>query len=277
MQLLDLKRDLAELKSGSVNHKKELDRFIDENEERLEDPYTKLMLPFLTDVHADLSRLSDQVQLTERTYVEALRYFGEGPDPKRRGFPAQQPMRTEDFFGIFREFCTAYRKVKSDNVRIGEQRAVEAKRRAVSNAAVRFEDELELTRCFSLCRLRKSARRSGWKLLRAKKQAWTTVPYSRLCWAVCAVAESRQSRSAKRASAAKQEDQPLMARLPVRRRSMATRPTWRRLCWRACRAVRRRLRRALVVDPSDEEIEEAHPKRLVPEIAIAWPIRQLVE
>jgi cytokinesis protein len=141
VQLLDLKRDLAELKSGSVQHKKELDRFLDEAEERLEDPYTKLMLPFLNEAHQDLQRLSDQVTFTERQYVEALRYFGEGPDPKRRGFPAVQPMRTEDFFGVFREFCTAYRKVKSDNVRIGEQRAIEAKRRAAAEERERERQE----------------------------------------------------------------------------------------------------------------------------------------
>lgn len=141
VQLLDLKRELAELKSGSLQHKKELDRFIDEDESHLQDPYTKLMLPFLNDAISKLTRLSDQVQLTERTYVEALRYFGEGPDPKRRGFPAAQPMRTEDFFGIFKEFVAAYRKVKKDNIRISEQRQIEAKRRAA--AEEREKERLE--------------------------------------------------------------------------------------------------------------------------------------
>ncbi|CAO1620396.1 unnamed protein product [Parajaminaea phylloscopi] len=141
VQLLDLKRELAELKSGSLQHKKELDRFMDEDEAHLEDPYTKLMLPFLNDAIAQLTRLGDQTQLTERTYIDALRYFGEGPDPKRRGFPAAQPMRTEDFFGIFREFSTAYRKVKADNVKLVEQRHIEAKRRAA--AEEREKERLE--------------------------------------------------------------------------------------------------------------------------------------
>ncbi|KDN38137.1 actin-binding FH2, partial [Tilletiaria anomala UBC 951] len=132
VQLLDLKRDLAELKSGSFQHKKELDRFLDENEENLNDPYAKLMLPFLREASSELSRLSDQVQYTERIYGDALKYFGEGPDPKRRGFPAPQLMRTEDFFGIFKEFIAAYKKIKMDNVRIGEQRQIEAKRRAAA-------------------------------------------------------------------------------------------------------------------------------------------------
>lgn len=141
VQLLDLKRDLAELKSGSLQHKKELDRFIDEDEAHLEDPYTKLMLPFLNEAGSELSRLGDQVQFTERTYIDALRYFGEGPDPKRRGFPAAQPMHTEDFFGVFREFSTAYRKVKADNVKIAEQRQIESKRRAA--AEEREKERLE--------------------------------------------------------------------------------------------------------------------------------------
>jgi len=129
---LDLKRDLAELKSGSVQHKKELDRFLDEDESRLSDPYSKIMIPFLNEASSELSRLSDQVQFTERTYMEALRYFGEGPDPKRRGFPAPAAMRTEDFFGIFKEFQASYKKVKIANIKIGEQRALEAKRRAAA-------------------------------------------------------------------------------------------------------------------------------------------------
>lgn len=141
VQLLDLKRDLAELKSGSIQHKKELDRFIDENEERLDDPYTKLMLPFLSDVQVELTRLSDLMQLSERTYVEALKYFGEGPDPQRRGFPAVQPMRTEDFFGVFREFSAAYRKVKVDNARLAELRSAEAKRRAAAEERERERQE----------------------------------------------------------------------------------------------------------------------------------------
>ena len=67
VQLLDLKRDVAELKSGSAQHKKELDRLLGEHEENLRDPYAQLMLPFLSRVTTEISRLQDQVQLTERT------------------------------------------------------------------------------------------------------------------------------------------------------------------------------------------------------------------
>ena len=134
VQLWDLRRDLAELKSGSFQHRKELDRLLDENEDNLQDPYVKIMLPFLNDAASELQRLNDQVQFAERVYNEALKYFGEGPDPKKRGLGqlANQTMRTEDFFGIFKEFLAAYKKVKVDNVRIGEQRAIEAKRRAAA-------------------------------------------------------------------------------------------------------------------------------------------------
>lgn len=134
VQLLDLRRDLAELKSGAFQHRKELDRLIDESEENLQDPYVKIMLPFLNDAASDLQRINDQVLFTERVYNEALKYFGEGPDPKKRGLGqlANQVMRTEDFFGIFKEFLASYKKVKVDNVKIGEQRALEAKRRAVA-------------------------------------------------------------------------------------------------------------------------------------------------
>lgn len=143
VQLWDLRRDLAELKSGSFQHRKDLDRLLDENEENLQDPYVKIMLPFLNDAASELQRLNDQVQFTERVYNEALKYFGEGPDPKKRGLGqlANQTMRTEDFFGIFKEFLAAYKKVKVDNVRIGEQRAMEAKRRAAAEERERERQE----------------------------------------------------------------------------------------------------------------------------------------
>lgn len=143
VQLLDLRRDLAELKSGAFQHRKELDRLIDESEDNLQDPYVKIMLPFLNDAASDLQRINDQVQFTERVYSEALKYFGEGPDPKKRGLGqlANQVMRTEDFFGIFKEFLASYKKVKVDNVKIGEQRALEAKRRAVAEERERERQE----------------------------------------------------------------------------------------------------------------------------------------
>ena len=123
VQLLDLKHDLAELKSGNTQHKKELDRLLGEHEENLEDPYAKLMLPFLQKSTSELSKLNDQIQHTERVFTDALRFYGEGPDPIRRGFVAPKPMPTEEFFGIFKEFLAAYRKCKTDNAVRAQQRA----------------------------------------------------------------------------------------------------------------------------------------------------------
>lgn len=123
---------MAELKSGSYQHKRELDRILSENDEQVSDPYARLMLPFLQTVSEELSRLSDQVQKTERIYADVLRYYGEGSDPRRRNFPAQQTLRTEDFFGIFREFVVSYRKAQKDNALIREQRQIETKRRALA-------------------------------------------------------------------------------------------------------------------------------------------------
>ncbi|WFD35900.1 hypothetical protein MCUN1_002769 [Malassezia cuniculi] len=131
VQLNDLKRDVAELKSGNLQHKKELDRLLAENTSK-RDPYTDLMLPFLRDATSDMARLNDEVQTTERQFADALRFYGEGPDPMRRGFPAPKGMSTEDFFGIFKEFLAAYRKAKTDNARISEQRAIESARRAAA-------------------------------------------------------------------------------------------------------------------------------------------------
>ncbi|WFD41493.1 hypothetical protein MPSI1_000122 [Malassezia psittaci] len=132
VQLLDLKHDLAELKSGNTQHKKELDRLLGEHEGNLEDPYAKLMLPFLQQSTQELSKLHDLIQHTERVFHEALRFYGEGPDPIRRGFVAPKTMPTEEFFGIFKEFLAAYRKCKTDNAVRAQQRAAEAARRAAA-------------------------------------------------------------------------------------------------------------------------------------------------
>ncbi|WFC97408.1 hypothetical protein MYAM1_000120 [Malassezia yamatoensis] len=133
VQLLDLKHDLAELKSGNTQHKKELDRLLGEHEGNWEDPYAKLMLPFLQQTTQELSKLHDVIQHTERVFHEALRFYGEGPDPIRRGFVAPKTMPTEEFFGIFKEFVAAYRKCKTDNAVRAQQRAAEAARRAAAS------------------------------------------------------------------------------------------------------------------------------------------------
>lgn len=132
VQLFDVKRELAELKSGSYQHKRELDRILSEKAQNMQDPYSQLMLPFLQTASEELSRLSDQVQKTERIYADVLRYYAEGPDARRRGFPAQQLIPTEDFFGIFREFVVSYRKAQKDNAFSAEQRQREDKRRAAA-------------------------------------------------------------------------------------------------------------------------------------------------
>ena len=80
----------------------------------------------------ELQRLSDQTQYTERVFNDALRYYGEGPDPLRRSFTGAKTMPTEEFFGIFKEFLTAYRKAKMDNATLAQQRALEAARRAAA-------------------------------------------------------------------------------------------------------------------------------------------------
>ena len=142
VQLLDLKRDLAELKSANVQHKKNLDRLLGERDENIEDPYSQLMLPFLGHATTELSRLSDQIQYTERVFHDALRFYGEGADPLRRSFAAPKAMPTEEFFGIFKEFLTAYRKCKTDNAQLAQQRALENARRAAAAERERERQEV---------------------------------------------------------------------------------------------------------------------------------------
>lgn len=132
VQLFDLKHDLSELKTANNQHKKILDRLHSEQEENIEAPYSKIMLPFLNQATGELQRLTDQIQYTERMFDEALKFYGEGSDPIRRSFTGVKTMPTEEFFGIFKEFLAAYRKAKNDNAQLAQQRAMEAARLAAA-------------------------------------------------------------------------------------------------------------------------------------------------
>lgn len=95
-----------------------------------EDPYARLMFPFLRSASEELSQLSEQVKQTECLYISVLHFYGEAHDIRPQGAPVHHFKRTEDFFGIFREFAASYRKAQQDNAVLSEQRQQEAKRRS---------------------------------------------------------------------------------------------------------------------------------------------------
>lgn len=125
MQLTELRNDLSQLRSSVGQRRKELNAFMEENEANLSDPYVHVMLPFLKSADEQVRRQVDQLDQAERMYIEALKFYGENSGPK---LLASQVSPSEDFFGIFREFTTAYVKCQKDNAARAEALRAEQKR-----------------------------------------------------------------------------------------------------------------------------------------------------
>lgn len=121
VQLVDLRKELATLRSDLALRRKELKDFMDREEENLQDPYTQIMLPFFREAETHVGRQWDQLQQVERMYMDTIKFLGEGPS--RPGAVAQTA--SEDFFGIFREFVIAYRKCKRENDKRDDERRMQ--------------------------------------------------------------------------------------------------------------------------------------------------------
>lgn len=124
VQLAELRQELTQLRSSVGIRRKELDRFMDQHEENLNDPFTQQMLPFLKDAENQVRRQLDLLGQAERRYNDVLQFYGEGPSRPTPSLGAQV-MPSENFFGIFREFVTAYQKCKLDNAQLAQARRAE--------------------------------------------------------------------------------------------------------------------------------------------------------
>ncbi|CAE6426523.1 unnamed protein product, partial [Rhizoctonia solani] len=119
VNLLEVKKHFGELRVGLKSIRSELtEHFSDIDSLPPDDQYPKKMWRFLTEATEQLEDLSDAVKQAELKFGETLRYYGE-----------DEKMSSAEFFGIFKTFCTSYRKCQNDNRTAAEEKVVAEKRR----------------------------------------------------------------------------------------------------------------------------------------------------
>lgn len=97
MNLLDIRKGLAELREGLKSIRKELHEFYGEVEDN--DRYSRQMWDFLKKGNAQMEDLVDVVNLAENMFTEVVKYFGED----------DRNMTSIEFYSIFKVFVTSYR------------------------------------------------------------------------------------------------------------------------------------------------------------------------
>ncbi|EUC58661.1 RhoA GTPase effector DIA/diaphanous protein, putative [Rhizoctonia solani AG-3 Rhs1AP] len=119
VRLQEVRKHFGELCVGLNSIRTELEEhFPDTDTLPPDDRYPKSMWRFLQEGTEQLEDLGDTVKQTELNFSETLRYYGE-----------DEKMSSAEFFGIFKTFCTSYRKCQNDNRAAAEKKIVEEKRR----------------------------------------------------------------------------------------------------------------------------------------------------
>ncbi|THG99732.1 hypothetical protein EW026_g2656 [Hermanssonia centrifuga] len=127
VNLLDVRKNLTELREGIKRIRQELnDHFSD-----VEDRYGKQMWSFVGKATSQLEDLVDDVNHADSTFDEVVKYYGED----------ERNMSSSEFYGIFKTFVTSYKKCKADNQSIFEERtAMEKRKQAAEEAKARREN-----------------------------------------------------------------------------------------------------------------------------------------
>ncbi|ELU44993.1 RhoA GTPase effector DIA/Diaphanous [Rhizoctonia solani AG-1 IA] len=119
VNLLEVKKHFGEMRVGLKSIRTELaEHFSDIDSLPPDDQYPKKMWRFLTEATEQLEDLSDAVKQAELKFADTLRFYGE-----------DEKMSSAEFFGIFKTFCTSYRKCQTDNRTAAEEKVVAEKRR----------------------------------------------------------------------------------------------------------------------------------------------------
>ncbi|CAE6358045.1 unnamed protein product [Rhizoctonia solani] len=119
VNLQEVRKHFGELRVGLKTIRSELtEHFSDIDTLPPDDQYPKKMWRFLTEATEQLEDLSDAVKQAELKFAEILRYYGE-----------DEKTSSAEFFGIFKTFCTSYRKCQNDNRTAAEEKIVAEKRR----------------------------------------------------------------------------------------------------------------------------------------------------
>lgn len=132
VNLQDVRKGLSELRTGLERIRQELaDHFSDPD--RI-DEYARQMWGFVGKASSLLEDLTDDVNAADTTFTEVIRYYGED----------EKSMTSSEFYGIFKTFVTSYKKCKSENQSVAEERAAREKRIQAQEAArLRKEQALE--------------------------------------------------------------------------------------------------------------------------------------
>ena len=97
VNLQDIHKDVAELRNGLKRIRQELGEHFTDMEQA--DKYGRHMWNFVGKASSQLEDLTDDVNLTDSTFTEVIKYFGE----------EDKNMSSSEFYGIFKTFVTSYK------------------------------------------------------------------------------------------------------------------------------------------------------------------------
>nr|GAT61284.1 predicted protein [Mycena chlorophos] len=121
VNLQDLRKGLGDLRDGLKRIRQELaDHYADMDQT---EKYGRQMWNFVGKANAQLEDLTDSVNLADTTFNEAIKYYGED----------EKSMNSSEFYGVFKTFVTSYKKCKSENQTLAEERMAMEKRRQAAD------------------------------------------------------------------------------------------------------------------------------------------------
>ncbi|KAJ7752130.1 hypothetical protein B0H16DRAFT_816985 [Mycena metata] len=130
VNLQELRKGLGDLRDGLKRIRQELaDHYADMDQT---EKYGKQMWNFVSKANGQLEDLIDNVNLADTTFTEAIKYYGE----------EDKTMSSSEFYGIFKTFVISYKKCKTENQTLAEERAALEKRRAAADEVRAKRDKL---------------------------------------------------------------------------------------------------------------------------------------
>lgn len=97
MNLLELRKDLTELRDGLKRIRAELGEHFSDMEQSSK--YGRRMWGFIGNASSQLEDLIDEVNEADTTFTEVVKYYGE----------EDKNMSSSEFYAIFKTFVTSYR------------------------------------------------------------------------------------------------------------------------------------------------------------------------
>uniref|UniRef100_A0A8C9V2Y7 Dishevelled associated activator of morphogenesis 1b n=1 Tax=Scleropages formosus TaxID=113540 RepID=A0A8C9V2Y7_SCLFO len=131
VNMMELEKDIGNLRSGLKNVESELDFQKSRPQER-GDKFVSVVSQFITVASFSFSDVEDSLQESKELFQKAVKHFGE--DAAR--------MQPDEFFGIFDQFMQAFTEAKQENDNM-QKRKEEEERRARMEAQLKEQREKE--------------------------------------------------------------------------------------------------------------------------------------